>query len=100
MGMWFRHNNNKVADLVSGNGFAVKSVTDERQQVTWKVVHYYANQFPTDVVLSEGYTTEEEAQGALEELLVEMDITAARIQPPVTPEESNDATDEMEEEGK
>lgn len=95
MGMWLRVDDNKVEDLESRNTFAVKAVDDARQVRTWSVVHYGWSH-SANTVLAEGYTTEAEAQGALAELLSELGIEPARIQPPVTEEEIADVAEEEE----
>jgi len=97
MGMWLTVDNNKVQDLESGNVFAVKAVDDARMQRTWSVVFHGTKNFAS-TTLADGYRTEAEAQGALTELLSELDIPVVRIQPPVTDEEVA-GTPAAEEEG-
>jgi len=86
MGLWLQVDEDKVEDLESGNVFAIKGVDDERKVRTWSVVHYAA-QRPANSVLANGYKTQAEAQDALAQLLSELGIEPARIQPPVTEEE-------------
>lgn len=89
MGLWLQVDEDKIEDLESGNIFAIKAVDDERKVRTWSVVHYVASR-PANSVLANGYKTHAEAQDALAQLLSELGIEPARIQPPVTEEETED----------
>lgn len=92
MGLWLQIDENKIEDLESGNIFAIKAVDDERKVRTWSVVHYVA-QRPANSVLASGYKTQAEAADALAQLLSELGIEPARIQPPVTEEETAETED-------
>jgi hypothetical protein len=87
MSMWVRVDDNKVEDLETNNGFAVKANDDAQLVRTWSVVRYTGNAVAGNLVLAQGYRSEVEAQNALTELLSDMGVDPARIQPPVTDEE-------------
>jgi len=86
MGLWLQVDEDKVEDLESGNIFSVKAVDDAQMRRTWSVVHYVWHR-SVNSVLANGYKTQAEAQDALAQLLSELGIEPARIQPPVTEEE-------------
>jgi hypothetical protein len=92
MGMWLHVDEDKVEDLESGNIFAIKGVDDERKVRTWTVVHYVWHR-SVNTVLASGYKTRAEAADALAQLLSELGIEPARIQPPVTEEEIAETED-------
>jgi hypothetical protein len=84
--MWLQVDEDKVEGLENGNIFAVKGVDDERKVRTWSVIHYVWHR-SVNSVLANGYKTHAEAQDALAQLLSDLGIEPARIQPPVTEEE-------------
>jgi len=88
MGLWLQIDENKIEDLESGSIFAVKAEDDAQLVRTWKVIHHMSRQTAANSVLAEGYKTHAEAQDALSQLLSELGIEPARIQPPVTDEET------------
>jgi hypothetical protein len=91
--MWLQVDEDKVEGLENGNIFAVKGVDDERKVRTWSVIHYVWHR-SVNSVLANGYKTHAEAQDALAQLLSDLGIEPARIQPPVTEEEITEKEEE------
>lgn len=92
--MWVRTGKG-VSNLENGQSLYVRCTEDARKVATWDVISSNPSlgRNASQQVLGTGYTSEAEANAALDELLAELDIKAARVARPNKEDEEERESD-------